>query len=160
PATDGEFCLTQDETGLLFPNNQPPRGTVKPVKQKALDDNTVVLRPWWLYRDYRAPSPKERFGLDWGGDETGFGLIREMIFEPAGATPPAGVRVGKEEAQTADTGHVFATGRPPPAKGPPPKDRARPLPGDDAYAKQHKGEEVSCRGVVGATMTADCGCGV
>ncbi len=48
-----------------------------------------------------------------------------------------------------------------PAQGPPvPKDRLRFPPGDDGYAKQHPGEVVSCRGVVGATMTVDCGCGV
>ena len=158
--TDGEFCLTQAETGQLFPNGQAPRGDAIPVKQKALDAATVMVRPWWLYKDYKSPSPKVRYGLDWGGEETGYALLKGMIFEPDGTTPTTEVRVCREEAQTAETGHVFLTGRMPPPKGtPPPKDRVRPPPLDDGYAKQHKGEELSCRGAAAMGMTHDCGCG-
>ena len=196
--TDGEFCLSQAETGQLFPNNQPPRGTAIPVKQKALDAATVLVRPWWIYRDYRAPSPQQRYGLDWGSEESGYSLIKEMVFEPDGITPTTEVRVCREEAQTAEVGHIYASGRgappakPPPGKkgapgkappppppkplpaaapkpmdamgaaagkAPPPKDRLKPPPNDQPYALQHKGEEVSCRGVVAETMTIDCGCG-
>jgi Protein of unknown function (DUF1585) len=158
--TDGEFCLTQAETGLLFPNGQPPRGEAAPVKQKALDAATVMVRPWWLYKDYRSAAPQARYGLDWGGEEAGYALLKDMVFEPDGVTPTAEVRVCREEAQTADVGHVFATGRVAPPKGtPPPKDRLRPPPADDGYAKQHKGEELSCRGATAAAMSADCGCG-
>ncbi len=161
PETDGEFCLTEDETGQLFPNGQPPRGTATPVKQKALDAATVLVRPWWLYQDYRAPSPKVRYGLDWGGEEAGYALLKEMVFEPDGITPTSEVRVCKEEAQTASEGHLYVSGRTLPPKGTPvPKDRLRFPPGDDGYAKAHPGEVVSCRGVVGDTMTIDCGCGV
>jgi hypothetical protein len=160
PETDGEFCLSQADTGLLFPNGQPPRGTAIPVKQKALDAATVMVRPWWLYKDYKSPSPKARYGLDWGGEETGYELVKEMIFEPDGTTPTTEVRVCREEAQAPETGHVFVTGRTPPPKGtPPPKDRLRFPPADDGYAKQHKGEEVSCRGATAMTMSHDCGCG-
>jgi hypothetical protein len=160
--TDKEFCLTQEETGLLFPQNQAPQGAAIPVKQKALDAATVVVRPWWLYKDYRSPAPKLRYGLDWGGDETGYALLKEMTFEPDGTTPTSSIRVCKEEAQTADLGHIFATGRPaPPPKGtPPPKNRLRYPPSDEPYATKHKGEEVSCRSLPGMTMTPDCGCGV
>jgi hypothetical protein len=159
--TDGEFCLTQEETGLLFPTNQAPRGTATPVKQKALDAATVLVRPWWLYKDYRSAAPKVRYGIDWGGEGAGFGLLKEMIFEPDGITPTTEIRVCREEAQTADVGHLYASGRTPPPKGTPlPKNRVRFPPGDDGYAKLHKGEEVSCRGVVAQTMTTDCGCGV
>ena len=212
--TDGEFCLSQAETGQLFPNNQPPRGTAIPVKQKAIDAATVLVRPWWIYRDYRAASPKQRYGLDWGSEASGYALIKEMVFEPDGITPTTEVRVCREEAQAAEIGHIYASGRgapvkPPPKKGapakpgkvpppPPPKpvpppvapmvngakpmdgmgglakapvamggtpkppalqDRLKPPPGDNPYAVQHKGEEVSCRGVVAETMTIDCGCG-
>lgn len=170
PETDGEFCLSAAETGLVFPNNQPPRGTATPVKQKALDAATVLVRPWWLYQDYRDPSPQKRYGRDWSGDEVGYTLIKEMIFEPDGITPTAEVRVCKEEAQTAEVGHLYASGRapPPPAPkgGPAPKGaplpfgRLRPLPGDDGYTRQHAGEAVSCRGALGAGTTLDCGCGV
>jgi hypothetical protein len=158
--TDGEFCLTQAETGQLFPNGQPPRGKAVPVTQKALDAATVKVRPWWLYKDYRAASPKERYGLDWGGDEAGYALLRDMIFEPDGTTPTAEIRVCKEEAQTADVGHVMLTARVAPPKGTPvPKDRLRFPPLDEPYAKLHKGQEISCRGVTGFAMAADCGCG-
>jgi hypothetical protein len=164
PETDGEFCLTAAETGLVFPNNQPPRGTAVPVKQKALDESTTLVRPWWLYRDHRAPSPKERYGLEWGGEESPYVLIKELVFEPDGTTPTTEVRVCKEEAQTAEGGHLYASGRPPPPKGTPPtplpKDRWRPPIADDGYAKTHKGEAVSCRGAIGAAVTVDCGCGV
>jgi hypothetical protein len=159
--TDGEFCLTQEETGQLFPVNQPPQGTAIPVKQKALDAATVMVKPWWLYKDYRSPAPKVRYGIDWGGEEAGFSLIKEMVFEPDGTTPAAEVRVCKEEAQTGEVGHILVTGRTPPPKGTPlPKDRLRFPPLDDGYAKQHKDEEVSCRGLTGFTMAAECGCGV
>ncbi len=159
--TDGEFCLTHEETGLLFPANQAPRGTAIPVKKKALEAATTLVRPWWLYKDYRSASPRVRYGLDWGGDEAGYGLIKDMIFEPDGTTPTAEVRICKEEAQTAEVGHIMVTGRVAPPKGtPPPPNRLRFPPADDGYAKQHKGEEVSCRGLAGVTMTADCGCGV
>ena len=161
PETDGEFCLSVAETGLAFPNNQPPRGTAVPVKQKALDAATVTVRPWWLYQDYRDPSPQKRYGRDWSGDEVDYTLIKEMIFEPDGITPTAEVRVCKEEAQTADVGHLYATGRAAPPKGAPmPFGRLRPLPTDDGYTKQHAGEAVSCRGALGAGTTLDCGCGV
>ena len=159
--TDGEFCLTQEETGQLFPNGQPPRGTAIPVKQKALDAATVLVKPWWLYKDYRSPGSKQRYGIDWGGEEAGYGLLKEMIFEPDGITPTTEVRVCREEAQTAEVGHILVTGRTPIPKGTPlPPNRVRFPPLDDGYAKQHKGEEVSCRGAVAAAMTTDCGCGV
>ncbi len=194
--TDGEFCLSQAETGQLFPNNQPPRGTAVPVSKKAIEAATVLVRPWWLYRDFRAASPSQRYGLDWGSEASGYALIKEMVFEPDGITPTTEVRVCREEAQTTDVGHIYASGRGAPAKGPPGKkgkpgkppppppkpapvtapkpmdamgatagkgppllDRLKPPPGDTPYAVQHKGEEVSCRGVVAETMTVDCGCG-
>ena len=164
PETDGEFCLSAAETGLTFPNNQPPKGTAIPVKQKALDAATVLVRPWWLYQDYREPSPQKRYGRDWSGDDVGYTLIKEMIFEPDGVTPTAEIRVCKEEAQIADVGHLYLSGRaaPVPAdKGAPnPFGRVRPLPVDDGYTKQHPGEAVSCRSALGAGTTVDCGCGI
>jgi hypothetical protein len=114
--TDGEFCLSQAETGQLFPNNQPPRGSAIPVKQKALDAATVMVRPWWIYKDYRAASPSQRYGLDWGSEESGYSLIKEMVFEPDGITPTTEVRVCREEAQTAETGRIYASGRTAPPK--------------------------------------------
>src|SRR5262249_42124592 len=63
--------------------------------------------------------------------------------------------------QIADVGHVYASGRAPAPKGtPPPPGRLRPLPNDEAYAKQHKGEPLSCRSSLATTMSIDCGCGI
>jgi hypothetical protein len=47
-ATDGEFCLTKDETGLEIDPRQQPRGEAKPVSKAALDAHTVLVKPWWL----------------------------------------------------------------------------------------------------------------
>lgn len=160
-ATDGEFCLSKAETGLQFPVNQPPIGTAIPVKKAALDAATVVVKPWWLYRDSEAPRPSLLYGKAWDSADPAFSPVKELLVEPDGKTPTVEIRVCKEEAQTADEGHIYASGRPAPAKGAKfPEDRLRPLPLDDAYAKQHKGEALSCRTALGATMTLDCGCGV
>ena len=72
PATDGDFCLTFDDTGLEFPPNAAPTGTPRPVPQKVLDGTTVVVKPWWLYADYRAPLPADRIGPDWKQRFPGF----------------------------------------------------------------------------------------
>ena len=66
PAIDGDFCLTQDETGLSFPVNAQPTGTAKPVDAAVLAARTVVVKPWWLYADYRAGAPVDRVAADWG----------------------------------------------------------------------------------------------
>jgi Protein of unknown function (DUF1585) len=166
PETDGEFCFTKAETGLVFPPNQPPKGTAVPVKKAALEANTVLVHPWWLYRDYRADKPTQRYGTkEWErpgvANDPGYQLLDEMLVEPDGKTPTVEVRVCKEEAQTAETGHVYASGRPPPVKGAPaPFGRLRPLPGDDAYAKLHKGQTLSCRSTLGLNSSIDCGCGI
>jgi hypothetical protein len=59
PATDGDFCLTRDETGQQFPPNTAPIGEPKSVSRAVLDARTVVVKPWWLYADYRAAVPTD-----------------------------------------------------------------------------------------------------
>ena len=172
-ATDGDFCLTEDETGLQFTmNNQPPKGTAKPVPKSALEAHTVLVRPWWLYRDFLSVTPSQRYKAEWKDPPAGYAPIDKIVNEPDGS-PTVEVRVCREEAQTRDTGTIYASGRTPPPPVPKPKTgeppapppvypfgRLRPLPVDDAYAKEHKGEPISCRSSLGLTMSTDCGCGV
>src|SRR5262249_42529489 len=134
-ATDGEFCLTEDETGQRFPQNAAPTGTARAVAQTALDAKTVVVRPWWLYADYRAASPGDRVAADWARRSPGFALVPGLLVEPDGATPTTAVRVCREEAQTTDTGAVYASNRPAAKKGePPPAGRLTAPPGDSGFA--------------------------
>ena len=157
--TDGEFCLTTKETGLRVKmNNQPPEGTAIAIDQKTLDANTVLVKPWWLYRDYRSASPVLRFGEGWTTADPGYQPVDTLLKEPDNS-PTESVRVCKEEAQSSETGTIYASGRDKPI--PADKlDRLRPAPADDPYAKKHKGEAISCRSSAAVTTSIDCGCGV
>jgi hypothetical protein len=158
-ATDGEFCLTSAETGLELTPGQPPKGTAIEVKKDVLDANTVAVRPWWLYRDYVQLAAAKRYGAEWTDFDPSYVPNDKLRKEPDGSATIE-VRVCREEAQTKDAGTIYATGRVAPPKGtPPPAPRLRPLPLDDGYAKQHKGEKISCRDGLALSMTIDCGCG-
>jgi Protein of unknown function (DUF1585)/Protein of unknown function (DUF1592) len=159
-ATDGEFCLTSTETGLELTPGQPPKGTAIEVKKDVLDANTVVVRPWWLYRDYVEIAPSKRYGSEWTDFDPSY-VPSDKLLKEADGTPTTEVRVCKEETLTADVGSIYATGRVPPPKGAtPPPPRIRPLPLDDGYAKTHKGEPISCRDGLAVSMSANCGCGI
>jgi hypothetical protein len=158
-ATDGEFCLTKGESGLQVPAaDRVPTGEPIAVTQKVLDANTVEVKPWWLYGDYRAADPVLRFGDTWKTASARFQPLPAIV-NGADGKPLASVRVCREEAQTAATGKLLLTGRKR-APGPPPFDRLRPLPLDDGYAVQHKSEPVSCASQVAHTLSSDCGCGL
>jgi len=158
--TDGEFCLTQAESGLQVPaNNQAVKGTAKAVTQAVLDANTVLVRPWWIYRDYRSSAPVLRYGDTWTTVDPGYRPVDELLLDADDKTKTIAVRVCKEEAGTKEMGTIYASGRKP-ASGPPPFGRLRPLPLDDAYAKAHKGDAIACRSAASLTMATDCGCGV
>ena len=166
-ATDGEFCLTKEESGLEFINSNTVQGTPKPVSQSALDANTVVVRPWWLYRDFHAFAPSLRYRDEWTDPDPLYQPIDELIFD-LDKRPTIDIRVCREEAQTADTGTIHTTGRKPPPKSQPPAaanppapplGRLRPLPFDDGYAVKHAGEPISCRSALALSMSVDCGCG-
>jgi hypothetical protein len=159
-ATDGEFCLTAGETGLIVRSGAQAVGTPKRVSARALEQNTKLVRPWWLYRDYRAPLPRERLGQGWANPDPEYRPVESLLADPDGK-PTEAVRVCLEEAESHDEGHVFATGRAKPAPGAPlPAGRTRPAPLDTPYAKAHKGEGVACDTRAALTMSADCGCGV
>lgn len=166
PETDGDFCMTPSETGYQFPAEAAPipypagAASGTPVAQSVLDANTVVVKPWWLYKDYKSAAPSQRYDKTWAATY-GLSLVQALTVEPDGKTPTMQVRVCKEEAQTADTGHVFVTGRAAPPPGtPPPGGRLIAQPFDDAFTKQHGGEAISCRSQTGFSHSAECGCGV
>jgi hypothetical protein len=155
-----------------------------------LDQFTVLVKPWWLYRDYRAAAPARLYGAAWSDADTEYRPVESLLNDAAGK-PVSDVRVCREEAEVSDTGHVFVSGRqapsgkpPIPAKGqlhavtPPrvltapkallakpatphfPGGRTRPPPIDKPYAILHRGEAVSCDAKPGLDFAPDCGCGV
>jgi len=159
-ATDGEFCMTSAETGVELTPGQPPKGTAIEIKKEVLDANTVVVRPWWLYRDYVELTPAKRYGAEWTDFDPSY-VPSDKLRKEADGSPTIEVRVCREEAQSRDTGSIYVTGRVPPPKGAtPPAPRLRPLPLDDGYAKAHKGEPISCRDGLAVSMSVDCGCGI
>ena len=161
PKIDGDFCLTQAETGLQFPPNAPPTGSATPVSQEALDTHTVVVKPWWLYADYREHEPDDFAGSDWPKRFPGFAPAPALLLEPDNKTRTMAVRVCREEAQTADTGTVYASGRVPAKKGDPlPFGRLNQPPNDSGFAKLAKGRAISCLSGTGFQNSIDCGCGV
>lgn len=156
---DGEFCLSPEETGVpIHPrmrNNEPD--TKKKVSKKALDDATVLVKPWWLYKDYDAQTPERRYQASWNDADAEYRPVEALINGQDGK-PVTQIRVCREEAQEAETGHVLATGK---TKQPPklPGSRVRPLVLDSAYAQKHKGEALACSSKLALASAADCGCG-
>ena len=169
--TDGEFCLTSDETGVIVRPNNADLGTPKKVTKDALEKATVLVKPWWLYHDYTANDPHERYGADWSKPDPEYKVADSLLKEPDG-TDTTQVRICKEEAQSNDSGHIYASGRgkatpvPKLAKGAklapgelPPGGRVRPPPVDKPYATEHANEPVACATREAFEMSADCGCG-
>ena len=159
--TDGEFCLSPDETGIVVRARQADQGTPKNVAQAVLDQYTVLVRPWWLYRDYRAAHPTERYGGEWTDPDPQYKPVESLLVDSNGKRTTA-VRVCREEASTYEVGHVYASGRTKPfAKNANlPGGRVRPPPIDRPYAVQHKGQEVACDAKIALDYATDCGCGV
>jgi hypothetical protein len=108
-ATDGEFCFSPAESGQIVRPNATPIGEAKKVSKKLLDAYTVLVKPWWLYRDYGATAPKERYGDGWTADAEYRPV--EGLLTDADGKPITQVRVCREEAQAAEIGHVYASGR-------------------------------------------------
>jgi hypothetical protein len=159
PEIDGQVCFSQSETGLQVGPDGPPVGTARPVDRALLEERTVVVKPWWLYADYRAKGPKDRAGPDWVA-RFGYELTWSMFNEPDGKTPMTGVRVCREEAQTAETGRVYASGRIVQKSDTLLPGRRTRLPADTAFAKANAGRPVSCVTQQGFESSPDCGCGV
>jgi hypothetical protein len=161
--TDAAFCMTQAETGLQFPKNTAPTGTPINVSDDVLNRYTKLVKPWWLYADYRAAQPGQRYDMhNWPASMAGFTPVPGLLVEPDKTTETTQVRVCAEEAATADAGTLYASGRTTkPATGaPPPAGRLDFPPLDNAYATTNNGKAVACAGSVAYAMAADCGCGV
>jgi hypothetical protein len=157
-AIDGQVCFTEDESGLRVPHSAAAVGTPKPIAKAVFEARTVLVKPWWLYADYRAKDPQDRASPDWVQRFGGFELMLQLFVEPDKA-PMEAVRVCREEAQTADTGRVLVTGRTN-DKGPPPPGRSRRLPPDSRFAIANPGKLVSCTDDIGVQNSAECGCGI
>ncbi len=155
-ATDGAFCLTQADTGQMFPRTGAPTGTAKAVTDAVLNAATVLVKPWWLYRDYAATSPSDRYdAATWATKYPLFRPTDTLLVEKNGH-PTTSVRICKEEGQTAANGTVFKTGR---TTTTTPVDRLVPLPGDSVFAAYNPGKVIACGSDSAALSAADCGCG-
>lgn len=161
--TDGTFCLTFAESGLKFAQNgnPTPNAGTKTVTQAMLDANTVLVKPWWLYSDYKAANPNDKYdAAEWATLHPGYRPVDALVNGPDGQ-PVTQVRVCKEEAQKPAKGTVFATGLvTPPAPGDaPPYGRLTHLPRDTKFAQDHEGEPITCGSATALANSADCGCG-
>jgi hypothetical protein len=169
-ATDGEFCLAPDETGLIVRPNAAPIGTPRKTQQNVINAHTVAVKPWWLYRDYKSPHPEQRYQQGWANPDPAFRPVDALLQDPDGK-PTMEVRICREEAQEPALGHLYASGRtakpasPSPVSPPPsghalPGGRIKPAPVDAAYITQHKGDVVACDTKEGELGAVDCGCGI
>ncbi len=161
-ATDGAFCFTRAEIGVAFFANGTVDGTLKNVDAAALAANTVSIKPWWLYKDYKSgAAAKDLYGKTFMPADSAWQLAPELLKDGDGVTDTDEIRVCKEEASTAESGTVFWTGRKAlPAGSPLPYERLTALPLDDAYANANKGKSVACDHATAITHTTECGCGV
>ena len=161
PETDGEFCLSPDETGVVIRARQQDVGTLKKVTQKLLDQHTVLVKPWWLYRDFRTKDPSQRYGEGWKDPDPQYKPVESLVNGPDGK-PVSEIRICREEAQRGEAGHIYASGRTKAplkdAKLPGMRFRAAPL--DRPYATQNQGQPVACDTRMGLDYAPDCGCGV
>ena len=157
--TDGDFCLTLAETGVVSDTTGRLVGTPHAVSQAALDAATVLVKPWWLYRDYRAASPSDRFdAAAWATRFPNFVPTGNLVMEPDNRTPTQSIRVCREEAGTASTGTIYFANRARPRT--PPFGRIINIPAETTYARTNAGMRVECSANVAFQSTADCGCGV
>lgn len=159
-ATDGDFCLTPDETGIAIANNGTVTGTARNVDPAVWAARTVEVRPWWLYRDYAAQNPTQRIAPT-GGTAMSLQPVNALLMEPDNRTQSTSIRICREEAGTAAQGAIFATNRGTwPSGTPYPGGRLTAPPGDTTYARQHRGEMISCTSGSGFQLSNACGCGV
>jgi hypothetical protein len=160
-ATDGEFCFSPDEIGVFVrPNMADAGATPKTVTKKLLEERTVLVHPWWLYRDYKSATPKERYLEGWKNPDPQFKPVEGLLLDPDGKTPTETVRVCKEEAAAAAMGHIYLSGRTKAdnrEKGP--GGRPKPAPIDKPFALQHKNQPIACDTRAALENAVDCGCG-
>lgn len=159
--SDSDFCLSPDETGVTVTSNGTVTGTARAVDPAVWEQRTVAVRPWWLYRDYRSASPTQRIAA---GDGSAMVLspVTGLLTDADSTTATATVRVCREEAQTAERGPVYLSGRTtaPPRAPTYQGGRVTAPPTDSTYARAHADAMVSCGGGTGVSLSALCGCGV
>lgn len=161
--SDADFCLSPAETGVTIARNGQLSGAARPVDRAVWNQRTVTVRPWWLYRDYRSASASQRIAPGVGvGSAMALSPVAALLTDADNATPTAAVRVCREEAQTADRGAVYLSGRVAalPRAEVYPGGRVTPPPTDSAYARSHASAMVSCTSGTGISLSDDCGCGV
>ena len=161
PAIDGDFCLTQDDTGLQFPVNAPPTGAAKPVAKAVLDARTVVVKPWWLYADYRAATPTDLTAPDWSKRFPGFVPVPALASSSRTArrrrAPCASAAKRRRAPRPARSTHRAERRRRRAIRRRLVGSRSRPAtPHSRATAK---GRAVSCLSGTGFQNSVDCGCG-
>ena len=131
----GGFCLLEAEIGLRYPDlssNQAPTGVAKPIDRATLDKYTTVVRPWWLYSDYKNATPTDRYdAVAWATKFPGYVLTNDLLKEVDTKTDTVEIRVCKEEVATATT----------------------------APADSNKAVQVDCQSAYGASQATGCGCG-
>ena len=144
------MCMTADELGVRYNGSanfgpvpypamtgdtaatQPRANAV----QAALDQYTAVVKPWWLYADYTASAPTQRYDATWAQRFPGYTPANVLLKEPDNTTDTLTVRVCKEELQTALSGAVDGKKNP-----------------DGSQAMG------SCLSGYGAASSSACGCG-
>jgi len=130
--------------------------------EAALDTYTATVKPWWLYRDYTSEHPSQRYNQGWAHPDPQYRPV-DALLKDSNGKPTMEVRVCREEAREAPTGHVYASGRtkpPPPSSTPLPGRRVKQAPLDTPYVTKHKGEAIACDTREGLSMAADCGRGL
>lgn len=156
--TDGDFCFTESEAGFVQDTTGRVVGTPHAVTQTALDANTVEVKPWWLYRDYRAAAPSQRYdAMTWPARFPNFTPQNTLLLEPDNRTPSVSVRVCREEAMTGATGTVYFANRARPAMAP--YGRYVNIPAETTWARTNAGMRIECSSDIAFRNTADCGCG-
>lgn len=159
PAIDGDLCFTEAESGLKMPRGGHGIGNPIPIAKKIFESRTVLVKPWWLYSDYRSAQPKDRAGPHWKQAFPGFELHLPLFVDADGSETTA-VRVCKEEAQVADSGRIFVAKRLPLAPNMPfAAGRMTHQPPDLPHAVANVGKPISCLDQTGFGMSHECGCG-
>jgi len=144
------MCLNAEELGVRYGGSTaapmpfpalagdtpmtPPR---KSAEQGALNQYTTVVKPWWLYADYAAANPMDRYTpAAWAQRFPGYVPGGALLKEPDNTTDTVAIRVCNEELQTALAGAV---------------DGKKNADGTQVMA--------SCLTGYGAASSSSCGCG-
>lgn len=161
---DGIMCFTPAELGVQYPSAGEPRNMAcnnpRPISDALLNERTVVVKPWWLYRDYRSANPTHRYDeTTWATMAPGYVPAADLLTDEAG-NPVTQIRVCREEAKTAAQGRPFVPGprTPTPATGC--NARLVGVPNTTADATALMGQMLSCETQTGFNLSIECGCGV